>query len=213
MFRLVIALTGVALLTLAPVGYKFALHSREPADFTALTAKLAQISLNPDGWTQTEDIYEFDDHWRSRLGLHHHRSAQLLSPDGRRLTVLLMLSETGEQLFHTPDICYAAIGCEIEGDVASVPLSEPAKGDVRVVSVTFKQVGSSQTNTVAFGYWVGSEWVSPAPSNILNTLGREPFLLKIQVLFENAKPDEAETQQMLHAYFGFLGEQLQQQTI
>lgn len=207
MLRLIAALLGTSLLTLGPAGYRYSLQNRETVDFSVLAAKLDAVVLHPPGWESTEDIYEFDDHWRSRLDLHHHRSAALSSPTGQRLSILVMLSETGEQLYHTPDVCYAAIGCEIRGDVELIPLNGSSDGDVRAVEVVFNQIGTSSSSTVAYGYWLGSGWLSPAKHNILNVLGRQPFLLKVQVLVDHAALDEEATQQILNEYFDFLSEQ------
>jgi hypothetical protein len=210
MIRLAIALVGISVFTLGPPVYKLRLSQQEPVDFPALASKLDQIELSPEGWTSTETDYEFDDHWRSRLGLHHHRAVTLVSPGGQRLTVLVMLSETGEQFSHTPDICYAAHGCEIQGGVVELPLAGAGKGEVRAVQVAFKSIGGAQVNTAAYGYWVSTKWRCPPKSSIRNQLGREPYLLKVQVLVDNKPVDHEETREVVDTYFDFLASQFAQ---
>jgi hypothetical protein len=51
--------------------------------------------------------------------------------------------------------------------------------------------------------------MSPPQSTILNQLGREPFLLKVQILIEAAKPTDEEAKHEISQYFSYLGRQFQ----
>ncbi len=124
------------------------------------------------------------------------------------MTVLVMLSETGEQLYHTPEACYAAHGCEIRDDVETLKLQGEAKGEVRAVQVMFREFAGELSRTAAYAFWVSPNWTSPPRASILNQMGREPFLLKVQLLLEDAKPGEAQTQQLINQYLEFLAKQL-----
>lgn len=211
MIRLTIAVAGLVGFTLGPFAYQLSVRNEDPADFGTLTQKLDSIAICPPDWRVTEGEYEFSEDWRRRLDLHHHRNAQIVTDSGRRMDVLLMLSATGEQLYHTPDICYAAQGCKIRGEVVSLPLKEPQDSNIRVVSVGFPQTVGEAVRTAAFGYWVDSQWYSPPQSNILNRMGREPFLLKVQVLMDDAVTSDPRARSELDEYLAFLGQQLRSQ--
>ena len=207
-----IALIGFVVLTLAPTVYRYSLESREPADFAALEARLAKIDFAPPGWKAETAAFDLSEEWQERLGMKYHRSEELANDDGGRMHVLMMLSENGEQLMHTPDICYAAVGCEVRGDVASVPL-DGAGGDMRTVHVVFDQLTGGDSRVVAFGYWSDGEWISPSPTNINNVMGRDSFLLKFQILIDGDQPDDAKLARRLDEYLQYLGKQLQEQEV
>jgi hypothetical protein len=206
--RLLIAVVGMMVLTLAPTAYRLALGRTEPADFAKIARRLDQVSLCPENWQMQDAIYEFGDPWRERLGLYDHRTVVLTTPEGNQLTVLLMLSETGEQLYHTPEICYAAHGCEIRGDVETLNLSGDTAGMVRLVQVMFREFAGELSRTAAYAYWVSPNWTSPPQNSIRSQMGREPFLLKIQLLLENAEPNDEQTQKIIKDYLEFLANQL-----
>lgn len=210
MIRLLVAVIAAALLTLAPKAYQLSLTAREPADFPSLRAALDNLRLDPEGWSLTDASFDLDQQWWERLGLHHAWSVDLVSPQGRRIHVLLMLSETGEQLQHSPDVCYAAHGCEVRGDVVRIPLAATGSGEILAVQVVFDQLVDGDERVAAYGYWADSQWKSPPKTSILNELGREPFLLKLQLLVDDAKPNDPKSRQEIDGYLAFLGEQLRE---
>lgn len=207
MTRLVLATTGMFVLTLLPAGFEL-LSQREPADFPKLVSQLNEVSLCPENWQVREGSFEFDEYWRERLDLHDHRSVVLTTPHGVRMTVLVMLSETGEQLYHTPSICYEAQGCDVRGDEIAMSLGE-SKGQVRAVEVVFNELADDTPRTAVFAYWVSPRWMSPPQSSILNQLGWEPFLLKAQILIEGVEPADEEAERLISQYFSYLSEQFQ----
>ena len=213
MFRYLIAFASMFFLTFAPAAYKFTLLRRNNVDFIALSHRLDNISLEPNGWKSSNAPFEFDNEWKARLGLRHHRSIQLVSPTGRRQVVLLMLSETGEQLFHTPDVCYQAHGCDVSGEVLSFPIPKSGEGNIRAVKVKFSAIGDVASGIAAYGYWVDSKWYSPPQQNILNLMGRQPYLLKIQIILENQATDDPATLESLEEYLLFLAEQFRKQNL
>ena len=202
-----IALVGFVILTFAPTAYRWSLASREPADFVGLSQRLSEIELAPPGWTAQPAAFDLTEEWTERLGMKLHRSEEMVDGEGRRMHVLMMLSETGEQLMHTPDVCYAAVGCEIQGDVVSLPL-ERAGGDIRVVGIQFDRLTESDNRVVAYGYWAEGEWTSPSPARINNQLGRQLYLLKFQILIDRERADDQELTGELDDYLQFLGSQL-----
>ncbi len=109
-------------LTALPTAYQASLSSRPKANFDLLTRKIERLNIRPENWKARELEYGFGQEWRSRLGLQYHRAATLVAPDGQTVTVLLMLSENGEQLFHTPAVCYAAHGCDLVGEATQFAL-------------------------------------------------------------------------------------------
>ena len=96
MIRLLVATVGMIVLTFLPTGFE-RLIRRDPADFAQLVSQLDEVRLCPENWQLREGTYEFNDFWRKRLGLHAYRTVVLTNPKGVQLTVLVMLSETGEQ--------------------------------------------------------------------------------------------------------------------
>lgn len=209
MARLFIASAGLIVLTFLPTGFKSWIR-HEPAEFPRLVSQLNEVSLCPKDWQLREGNFEFNDFWRKRLELHAYRTAVLTNPEGVHLTVLIMLSETGEQLFHTPAICYEAHGCEIQGDEIPVRLKEEPQGEARAVEVVFNRFADDTPRTAVFAYWVSPHWIAPPRSSVRNQLGNQPFLLKVQILVEDAKPSDAETKDTIREYFSFLAEQLQE---
>ena len=207
MIRLLVATVGMIVLTFLPTGFE-RLIRRDPADFAQLVSQLDEVRLCPENWQLREGTYEFNDFWRKRLGLHTYRTVVLTNPEGVQLTVLVMLSETGEQLYHTPAICYEAHGCDVRGEEMAMSLGK-SKGQVRAVEVVFNEFTDDTTRTAVFAYWVSPRWMSPPQSSILNQLGREPFLLKAQILIEGAKPTDEEAKAVISRYFLYLGEQFQ----
>ena len=205
MTRLLAATVGMIVLTLIPTGFE-RLIRRDPADFGLLVAQLDEIHLCPENWQLREGTFEFNDYWRKKLGLHSHRTVVLTTPEGVRLTVLVMLSQTGEQLFHTPSICYEAHGCDVRGD--ETPMVLEGDGEARAVEVVFNEFADETPRTAVFAYWVSPQWTAPPRSSIRNQLGMEPFLLKVQILVEDAKPSDARARAVINEYFWFLGEQL-----
>jgi len=204
------AIISLVVLTGIPVGHQYILRNRPLADYNALVKQLDQVSLVPEGWSGADSVFEFDDQWRGRLNLKHHYSMQTTSPKGDRINILLMLSGNGEQLYHTPEICYAAHGCRVEGRPIGKLLTQPDLGDFRVVEVKFPGFGEVSSGVAAYSYWAGGRWSSPTRSNITNTLGREPFLLKLVLMLENQSLEGEETSQVLDFYLTFLGKQLQE---
>ena len=212
MTRLLPASVGMIVLTLIPTGYE-RLIRRDPADFGQLVAQLDEIHLCPDQWQLREGTFEFNDYWRERLGLHAHRTVVLTTPEGVQLTVLVMLSETGEQLFHTPAICYEAHGCDVRGDEIPLRLEGDTEGETRAVEVVFDEFADDTPRTAVFAYWLSPQWTAPPRSSIRNQLGLEPFLIKVQILLEDAKPSDAGVRAVINEYFRFLGEQLRERGI
>ena len=213
MLRHLIAFMSMLLLTFAPAAYKMSLFHRVKVDFVSLANRLDNVTLEPIGWRSSTNAYKFDDEWKIRLGLRHHRSVELVSPAGRRHVVLIMLSETGEQLYHTPDVCYEAHGCEVNGEVLSFPIPKSGDGNIRAVKVNFKSIGDAGFGTVAYGYWVDSKWYSPPQQNILNKMGRQPYLLKIQIIMENQAAEDSATLEHLEEYLVFLADQFRGQSL
>lgn len=209
MARLLIASVGVLLLTFLPTGFE-RLVRRSPADFPRLVSKLDQVSLCPEGWQLSDGEFEFSDFWRERLGLHHHRAVVLTTPEGVRLTVLVMLSETGEQLFHTPAVCYEAHGCDVRGGEMAIGLEGETAGEARAVEVVFNEFADDTPRTAVFAYWISPGWRAPPKSMVRKQLGLEPFLLKVQILVEDAKPSEDRTKAVINEYFSFLATQFRQ---
>lgn len=209
---ILIAVVGFVALTLAPTAYRFSLESRDPADFPALTEKLAEIDFAPPGWNSEPGTLDLTDEWKERLGMKYDRSEELVSENGERMHVLMMLSENGEQLMHTPDVCYAAVGCEVRGDVASVTLPQ-AEGDMRTVQIEFDRLTGGDSRVVAFGYWSDGQWISPSPTIINNVLGRETYLVKFQILIDGDRPDDAELVGRLDDYLEFLAKQLKEKGV
>ena len=207
MIRLLVATVGMIVLTFLPTGFE-RLIRRDPADFAQLVSQLDEVRLCPENWQLREGTYEFNDFWRERLGLHAYRTVVLTNPKGVQLTVLVMLSETGEQLFHTPAICYEAHGCEIRGDEIPVLLGGENQGESRAVEVVFDRFADDTPRTAVFAYWVAPRWIAPARSSVRSQLGSQPFLLKVQILVEDATPSDVETKAVIGEYFSFLGEQL-----
>lgn len=206
--RFFIALASMLVLTLGPFAYQVSLRNPTKVDFRSLTENLDLLVLEPTGWQSADAPFEFGDDWKDRLGLRHHRAVQLTSPEGRRQTVLLMLSETGEQLYHTPEICYHSHGCAVRGESVPMPIPKSVGGTIRAVEVSLKRLDETAYATVAYGYWVEKTWLSPPQTTILNEMGRQPYLLKIQIMLEGQKVDEPGTLPMLESYLDFLSEQL-----
>lgn len=207
MIRLLIATAGMVVLTLIPTGFE-RLIRRDPADFAQLVSQLDELRLCPEDWQLQKGTFEFNDFWRERLGLHAYRTVVLTNPEGVQLTVLVMLSETGEQLFHTPAICYEAHGCDVRGDEVPMRLEPGVGGEARAVEVVFDRFADDTPRTAVFAYWVTPQWTAPPRSAVRSQLGSQPFLLKVQILVEDATPSDVETSDLIEEYFSFLGDQL-----
>ncbi|QDS96108.1 hypothetical protein FF011L_49150 [Roseimaritima multifibrata] len=204
----VIALIGFAVLTIGPAGFKYALSNRTPVDYGTLSAELEKVSLVPDGWEGADHGYEFDEDWKQRLELVDNWSLQVTSPAGQRILVLLMLSETGEQLYHNPEVCYAAQGCEVRGDTLVAEMTDPGLGEFRAVEIEFPGFGDVPHGVATWAFWMGDQWVSPAKSGITNQLGRARYLLKVQLMVENTRIASPTATKDIDSYLEFLANQL-----
>ena len=203
--RWLIACAGVIVLTWLPVEFQKRIR-QDPADFPELVKQLKQVNLCPQGWQLREGEYEFNDYWRQRLGLHDYRTVLLKEPTGTELTVLVMLSETGEQLFHTPSVCYEAQGCETRGEESPIVVNTGnVEGETRAVEVIFDEFVDSTPKTAVFSYWTADGWVAPPRSAVRDQLGLQPYLLKIQLLVEDARPSDEQVIDLINEYFAFLG--------
>lgn len=208
-YQIPVAIVVLLVLSFAPNLYEYSLENRETADFEALSEKLQKVRFAPDGWKSNAGEFDLSDEWIERLGIHDHRAENVVDDQGRQFHVLVMLSESGEQLIHTPDVCYAAVGCEVRGEVVRLPVGDD-NGDIRAVQVIFDRLTGGDSRVVAFGYWSESEWTSPPPATILNQMSRDPYLLKIQILADHDQPDDAEFRKDLDQYLAFLSGQLRE---
>lgn len=203
-----LAVISLVAITIVPVGYQYTLRNRPLANYDALVKQLELLNLVPEGWSGAAGAFEFDEQWRGRLNLKYYYSMQTISPKEDRINILLTLSGNGEQLYHTPDVCYAAHGCRVEGQSIGKVLTHSELGNFRVVEVIFPSFSEASSGVAAYTYWVNERWSSPPQSNITNSLGREPFLLKLQLMLENHTLEAEETSQILEFYLSFLGKQL-----
>jgi len=204
----VIAVIAFAVLTIGPIGFKYALSNRAPVDFGAIATEIEKVSFVPDGWEGADHAYELGDDWKQRLGLADYWSMQVTSPSGQRILVLLMLSETGEQIYHDPEVCYAAHGCEVRGNVLVTGMNDSALGEFRAVEIEFPGFGDVPHGVASWAYWMGDQWISPAKAGITNRIGRARYLLKVQLMVENTRIASPTTTKDIDNYLAFLANQL-----
>ena len=156
-------------------------------DLHEAAAGLQKLPLNLGGW-QGSDFETERDPKSGMAGVIARRYVH--AKDGKIVTILLGCGRSGPVCTHTPDVCYAGNGYEVEKPRRFRMPSIAGQAAQEFWSARFvRERASGRTHLRIFWAWHGTDTWKIADNPRLSFAG-EPMLYKLYVVREMTQPDE-----------------------
>lgn len=177
----IVLLIGCGMLVAA--GYVHGLWTdrwNDGSDLAQAAARLERMPLKVGEWTGKRVEHESD----ARAGLAGSVTYQFTSAKtGKSVTVFLACGRSGPVSVHTPEVCYAGSGFDVEKPARFASTRPGLEGHGFFTSRLVRKRSSEQTTQRIFWAWnAGQTWEAPDYPRM--TFARTPVLFKMYVIRE-----------------------------
>jgi hypothetical protein len=110
---------------------------------------------------------------------------------GRAVTILLVCGRPGPIAAHSPEVCYAGGGYEVEGERAKVAIGYggPRPAEFWSIRVAKPDAARPERITIDYGWFADGVWTAPAGEARLHFAGH-PVLYKLYAIREQPRADD-----------------------
>jgi hypothetical protein len=181
----------VALLTLPAAIIHGRLTNRwqQETSIVEHASRIDQIPMQLDEWRLVDELPELSSTIQKELGIRAHVNRVYENDTGKRVTVLVMIGESGPLVRHPIEICYGNRAKQLVSSHDLIFESEPVAKTFKVQRYEPKSVTEDEFY-VAYAFCSEGSW--NAPNSPRMAYGGKPVLYKMQVLTnaESTPPDQ-----------------------
>jgi hypothetical protein len=170
------------------------------AELEAAIGKVERVSMTIGDWQARSD--KLEDSAITGAGIEGYFLRHYENPrTGKTITVLLMCGLPGPLSVHTPEVCYGAMGFNLEGSIAKVSnkyhhgsaAAEFLRGKFSKAGVTGRE-----SLRIEWSWGAGGKWL--APSNTRLTFAQYPALYKLYVIQRVTRLHEQEDEEVYREF-------------
>jgi Protein of unknown function (DUF3485) len=181
--RLILALVAVAALTIVPALIEGHYVNRwgTPPDLAGAAERVGSFPREFGAWTYVEDGDELPTEVCRELAIEGYMTRVYKNrTNGTKVTVLLMVGQSGPLLRHPPNVCYANMANEQIGDMTKLKVSTTTPpGEFNLLEYKKARTITNERFLVAYSLATDAIWKVPDMPRI--AFGAAPMLYKVQL--------------------------------